>query len=104
MEFETLPPGVPDEKWSMPWPWGNNCMWKPERELLACSLDLMEFNPDGTIKPVVPTQTGVGPLQKLVPQGKDLPRGKYATATSVKSGCSVPEFGAGIDSFQVFGE
>ena len=54
--------------------------------------DLMEFNPDGTIKPVVPTQTGVGPLQPLVPQGNDLARGQYATATSVKSGFYVPEY------------
>lgn len=54
--------------------------------------DVLEFNPDGTIKPVVPTQTGFGPLQKLVPQGNDLARGKYATATSVKSGYYVPEF------------
>lgn len=54
--------------------------------------DMMEFNPDGTIKPVVPTQIGIGPLQQLVPQGNDLARGKYATATSVKSGFYVPEF------------
>jgi len=54
--------------------------------------DLLEFNPDGTIKPVVPTQTGVGPLQKPVPQGKDLAQGRYATATSVKSGYYVPEY------------
>ena len=39
MELEKLPPGVPEEKWPMPWPWGNNCVWKPERELLAWSLD-----------------------------------------------------------------
>jgi hypothetical protein len=54
--------------------------------------DLMEFNADGTIKPVVPTQTGLGPLQKLVPQGNDLARGRYAIATSVKSGVHAPEF------------
>lgn len=40
MELESLPPGVPQEKWPMPWPWGNNCVWKPERELLAWSLEL----------------------------------------------------------------
>ena len=39
MELEKLPAGVPEEKWPMPWPWGNNCVWKPERELLAWSLD-----------------------------------------------------------------
>jgi GH43 family beta-xylosidase len=54
--------------------------------------DLMEFNADGTIKPVVPTQTGVGPLQKPVQQGKDLAQGCYASATSVKSGFHVPEY------------
>ncbi len=51
--------------------------------------DLLEFNPDGTIKPVVPTQTGIGALQPLVPQGNDLARGKNATATSELSGAYV---------------
>lgn len=54
--------------------------------------DLLEFNADGTIQPVVPTQTGVGPLQKPVSRGNDLARGRYATATSVKSGVHAPEF------------
>lgn len=57
----------------------------------ACA-DLMEFNPDGTIKPVVPTQSGVGPLQKPGPTRTDFARGRYATATSVKSGYYVPEY------------
>jgi alpha-L-arabinofuranosidase len=39
MELEKLPAGVPEDKWPMPWPWGNNCVWKPERELLAWSFD-----------------------------------------------------------------
>jgi len=52
----------------------------------------MEFNPDGTIKPVTPTQTGVGPLQAAPPARHDLARGGYATATSVKSGHYVPEY------------
>jgi hypothetical protein len=54
--------------------------------------DLLEFNPDGTIKPVTPTQTGVGPLQKPVPARQDFARGCYATASSVKSGYYVPEY------------
>ncbi|MAT70884.1 MAG: hypothetical protein CMJ58_15320 [Planctomycetaceae bacterium] len=54
--------------------------------------DLLEFNPDGTIKPVTPTQTGVGPLQPAPPQPTDLARGSYAIATSVKSGYYVPEY------------
>jgi hypothetical protein len=54
--------------------------------------DLMEFNPDGTIQPVTPTQTGVGPLQKPAPPRNDLAHGRYATATSVKSGYYVPEY------------
>jgi len=53
--------------------------------------DKLEFNVDGTIKPVVPTQTGVGPLQPLVNQGEDLARGKYAHATSVRDASHVPE-------------
>ena len=54
--------------------------------------DRMEFNEDGTIRPVTPTQHGVGALGPL-PEGEiDLARGKYATATSVRSGAYVPEF------------
>ena len=56
----------------------------------ACA-DKLEFNADGTLKPVVPTQTGVGPLLPLVDQGEDVARGKYAQATSVRNGNSVPE-------------
>lgn len=54
--------------------------------------DRMEFNPDGTIKEMTPTQTGVGALQALVPQGNNLALGRSATATSVKSAAYVPEF------------
>lgn len=54
--------------------------------------DLMEFNADGTIKEVTPTQTGIGALQPLVAQGTNIALGKYATATSVKSGAFVPEY------------
>ena len=54
--------------------------------------DLLEFNPDGSIKPGTPTQTGVGPLQPAPPQRNDFARGRYATATSVKSGYYVPEY------------
>ena len=54
--------------------------------------DLLEFNADGTIKPVTPTQTGIGPLQPPPPRRADLAYGRYATATSVRSGHHVPEF------------
>lgn len=54
--------------------------------------DLLEFNPDGTIKPVTPTQTGVGPLRPSAPPRPDLAFGRYATATSVKSAHHVPEY------------
>ncbi len=47
--------------------------------------DVLEFNADGTIKPVVPTQTGIGALKSYVDQGNDLARGKYAVATSEKA-------------------
>jgi len=57
----------------------------------ACA-DRLDFNPDGTIKRVVPTQTGIGPLQPLAAQGTDLARGKYATATSVRNGCYAAEY------------
>lgn len=44
--------------------------------------DVLEFNEDGTIRPVEPTQTGVGALLPLVDQGTDLAQGKYAQASS----------------------
>lgn len=55
--------------------------------------DELFFNADGTIKPVVPTQTGVGALQPLdTTQGTDVAYGKYATATSVRSVNYAPEY------------
>ncbi len=54
--------------------------------------DKMEFNADGTIKKVVPTQTGIGPLRPLKEQGIDIARGKYAQATSVKNGFYCAEY------------
>jgi len=39
MELEKLPPGVPKEKWDMPWPWSMNCGWDPKRELIGWSLE-----------------------------------------------------------------
>ncbi len=54
--------------------------------------DKLEFNEDGTIKPVVPTQTGVGALLPYQDPGNDLARGKYATATSVRDANSVAEY------------
>ncbi len=38
MELKKLPPGVPKEKWDMPWPWHMNCGWDPKRELVGWSL------------------------------------------------------------------
>jgi alpha-L-arabinofuranosidase len=38
MELVKLPPGVPPEKWNMPWPWFMNCGWDPGRELVGWSL------------------------------------------------------------------
>ena len=38
MELEKLPPGVPKEKWDMPWPWNGNCAWDLKRELIGWSL------------------------------------------------------------------
>ena len=35
MELEKLPPGVPKEKWDMPWPWMMNCGWDENRALSA---------------------------------------------------------------------
>jgi hypothetical protein len=54
--------------------------------------DRLEFNADGSIKPVVPTQTGIGALQPLVAPGEDVARGKYAQATSVQSAVYAPEY------------
>lgn len=63
----------------------------------ACA-DKLDFNPDGTIKRVVPTQTGIGALQPLVKQGTDLAVGKYATTTSVRSGCYAAEYALDINN------
>ena len=58
----------------------------------ACA-DKLEFNADGTIRRVVPTQTGVGALQPLAGRpGTDIARGKYATATSVRGAAYIPEY------------
>lgn len=38
MELESLPPGVPTNKWDMPWPWNGNCRWDTNRALLGWSL------------------------------------------------------------------
>ncbi len=54
--------------------------------------DRMKFNADGTIKKVIPTQTGVGPLNPLKDQGVDVARGKYARATGVKNGYYCAEY------------
>lgn len=39
MELISLPPGVPKEKWPMPWPWGNYCFWDEARATIAWSLE-----------------------------------------------------------------
>jgi len=57
----------------------------------ACA-DALEFNADGTLRPVVPTQAGVGALGPFVPQGTDVARGKYATATSVRGATWAAEY------------
>ncbi len=38
MELEKLPPGVPKEKWDMPWPWFMGMGWDLKRALLGWSL------------------------------------------------------------------
>ncbi|MGA2258148.1 MAG: hypothetical protein ABSG53_26070 [Thermoguttaceae bacterium] len=38
MELESSPPGVPKDKWDMPWPWFMNCGWDPNRALVGWSL------------------------------------------------------------------
>jgi beta-xylosidase len=57
----------------------------------ACA-DLLEFNADGTIKEVVPTQTGVGALLPLTESADNVAFGKYARATSVRNGFYSPEY------------
>lgn len=39
MELAKLPPGVPKDKWDIPWPWFNNCGWQPARDLLGWTLE-----------------------------------------------------------------
>jgi len=50
MELAKLPPGVPPEKWNMPWPWFMNCGWDPSRELVGWSLR-SEGGAQGQMKP-----------------------------------------------------
>ena len=57
----------------------------------ACA-DKMEFNADGTIKQVVPTQFGVGALQPYQDPGVDVARGKYAAASSFQKAAYAPEY------------
>jgi alpha-L-arabinofuranosidase len=38
MELESLPEGVPEEQWDMPWPWNGNCEWDPSRALIGWSM------------------------------------------------------------------
>jgi alpha-L-arabinofuranosidase len=38
MELVSLPAGVPEEKWPMPWPWNGNCGWDLDRELVGWTL------------------------------------------------------------------
>lgn len=38
MELASLPPGVPKDKWDMPWPWNGNSVWDPKRALIGWSL------------------------------------------------------------------
>ena len=38
MELEKLPPGVPPDRWDMPWPWNGNCGWDFNRALIGWSL------------------------------------------------------------------
>lgn len=39
MELKSLPPGVPQDRWDMPWPWHNNCGWDPDRALIGWTLE-----------------------------------------------------------------
>jgi len=55
-------------------------------------VDRLDFNDDGTIRRVTPTQTGIPALRKPEPQGTDLAQGKYATATSVRGVNYMPEY------------
>lgn len=55
--------------------------------------DRLKFNQDGTIKPVVPTQTGVGPLKAIKSKPEiDVARGKYARATSIEKAAYCAEY------------
>ena len=38
MELVSLPAGVPESQWPMPWPWNGNCGWDPSRDLVGWSL------------------------------------------------------------------
>ncbi len=54
--------------------------------------DLMEFNTNGTIKEVIPTQTGIGALLPAADKGFNVALGKYAVSGSYKTASYAPEF------------
>lgn len=54
--------------------------------------DLMEFNANGTIKEVIPTQTGIGALLPAADKGFNVALGKYAVSGSYKTASYAPEF------------
>lgn len=58
MELAKLPPGVPKEKWDMPWPWNMGCGWDPKRELIGWSLR----NEGGATSDMKPTEAN--PMNK----------------------------------------
>jgi alpha-L-arabinofuranosidase len=42
MELVSLPAGVPEKNWPMPWPWNGNCTWDTSRDLIGWSLSNAE--------------------------------------------------------------
>lgn len=84
MELESLPPGVPEDQWPMPWPWNMNCRWDPGRALIGWSLETeggaeghMELTEEHRLNParerslrlvLSPPETGAGRV-RLVNSG-----------------------------------
>ena len=74
MELDSFPPGVPEDRQPMPWPWAMNCGWDLNRRMIGWSLNkqadsgsemkLTEANPmnDASSLSLELTVAGDGPL------------------------------------------
>ena len=83
MELESLPAGVPTNKWDMPWPWMMNCGWDTNRALLGWSL-LSEGGAKGEMKltEANPMNTASSRSLAMTISASEKPEGRVALVNS----------------------